>query len=52
MLGFKFYVKLLIVFPFGLLFLTFPYLLMKVFSKDKAMHFALKNDWLDKWLFR
>jgi hypothetical protein len=50
-MGFWFYVKFIITLPIRILLITIPASLIRLFSKDKAIDYVLKNDWLDKWLF-
>lgn len=51
-MGFWFYVKVIITLPIRLLVITMPSLVIRIFSKDKAIEYVMKNDWLNGWLFK
>ena len=49
-MGFFFYLLYFITLPMRLLIITIPSRVIGIFSKDKAIDYVLKNDWLDRWL--
>lgn len=49
-MGLWFWLMFLITLPLRVLIITIPSMIIRLFSKEKAMNYVLKNDWLDKWL--